>query len=150
GPMPSPGSSTTLLTVELLSRQGEHEVDERRDALIRQRALVAALEARDHRLLAHGVAQRDPGRLLVLVELPHELEPPVDRDDDRLVDRIDRLAGLCERHVRHAVTPSSSSSASASGSISTTAPVASASFGVFRPVPVTSTTTRSSGPSLPC
>src|SRR5262249_4890126 len=139
GPIPSPGSTAIrLVTVELLPREREDEVDELGDAVVGERPFVAALQARDHGVLAGPVSEGHARGAFVVVKLADGLEPPVDRRHERPVDRVDRLAGLRHRLVRHAVTPSSSRRASASGSISTTAPAASASFGVFSPVPVTS------------
>src|SRR5205823_725806 len=127
----------------LLPRQVEHVTEELGDAGRRERPLVRGLQLDDKLLLARGIAERDALRPLVLVQRAHELEPLVDRGEELAVGGRDPVAEVDDRH---AVTPSSSSSASTSASISTTEPVScsATACGVFRPVPVTSATTRSS------
>src|SRR5262249_12328396 len=120
GPIPSPGRQTIRLpTAELPLGQPEHVADEVGDPVVRQRPGVLRLQAGAHRLLAAGIDDRDPARLLVLEDPPGELQPPVHRRDERVVRRRDLLAQLADDRVGHAVTPSSSSSASTSASIST-------------------------------
>src|SRR5262245_28639380 len=73
GPIPSPGRQTIrLATSELPLRQVEHVPDELGDALLRERTRVLAHETRDDLLLAAGVDDRDPVRLLVLEDPPGE------------------------------------------------------------------------------
>src|SRR5205085_8300849 len=148
GPIPSPGRQITLCAMELLSGQVEHVTEELGDAARRDRSLVCRLELDDELFLTLGIAQRDPLGTLVLVQRAHEREPLVDRGEERSVGGRDLLAVVADRQ---AVTPSSASSASTSASISTTEPVScsATAWGVFRPVPVTSATTRSSSPITP-
>src|SRR5581483_11279677 len=149
GPTPSPGRQTTLCAMDLLAGQVEHVPEELGDTGGRERAGVRGLQLDDELLLALVVAQRDPLRALVLVQRAHELEPLVHRGEQLAVGRADLLPELGE--LVHAMTPSSSSSASTSASISTTEPVScsATACGVFRPVPVTSATTRSDAPISP-
>src|ERR1700730_4993623 len=134
--------------MKLLACQVEHVTEERRDTVGRERARIRRLQLDDELLLSLGIDQRDSLGALVLVQRAHELDPLVDRGEQLVVGRADSVAVIIDVH---AVTPSSASSASTSASISITVPVScsATACGVFRPVPVTSATTRSFSPISP-
>ena len=60
----------------------------------RERAAVRARQVLEHPLLALGVEEADPARLLVRLDLRDELQPLVEGVDDRAVGVGDLLAEL--------------------------------------------------------
>ena len=60
---------------------------------------VRASQLAEHRPLALGIEEADPARLLVRLDLRDQLQPGVDRVDDRAVGVRDLLAELAEDGV---------------------------------------------------
>src|SRR5947209_9071972 len=145
GPIPSPGSAATNSATSHLSlHEVEHEADQFLDALVRERAFVERLQVLDERCFARRVEERNSVLLLVAAQLRDLLEPRVHRREELLVERGDLVAVRLD----HAAAPSRSSSSSTSASIVIPSRT-STTFGVFRPVPVTSRTTQSSSATAP-
>ena len=80
-------------------RQVEHGREELAQPLGQSGPRVRAREVLEHPLLALGVEEPDPARVLVGLDLRNELQPLVDRVHDRAVGVGDLLAELAEDGV---------------------------------------------------
>ena len=151
GPIPSPGRQTIRLAHRASSRRVRSstkpvEVGDARRRRAGRRS--RACELREHRVLAAGVAQRDPVRAALWSCSRRTISSRrLTAREQLAVERRDLLAQLGDDAVvaSRRSLPARSSSASTSGvDLDDPRRAPRASCGVFRPVPVTSTTTRSS------
>ena len=79
---------------ELLLHQVEHRREDRRHRTLGERALVLGRERAQELRLALGVEPACPDRVLVLADAADEVEPAVERVEERPVDRTDLGAQL--------------------------------------------------------
>src|SRR5205823_6993485 len=83
----------------LALRQVEYLAEDLAEALRRERSPVRAGQVAEHPLLALGIDEREPARFLVVLQPRDELQPGVDRFDDRAVGIGDLLAQLADHGI---------------------------------------------------
>ena len=88
-----------LAALDLALGQREDLVEQLLQAVARERAAVCAREVLQHPLLAVGVDEREPARLLVALQARDELQARVHRLDDRAVVVRDLLPELADERV---------------------------------------------------
>jgi len=92
-------SSPLAAPPDLALRQIQDLAEDLVEAFSRERPAICAAEVAEHPLLPLRVDERQSARLLVGLELCHELQPGVDRLDDPPVGVGDLLAQLADQGI---------------------------------------------------